>query len=515
MKSILSSFLPGVLFLASLCDARAAEPAPDATNATANPLEVLVDPFTAPNRPTNGAKFDPNARAAERPSSGSRRIEPGRGSSRSRHLRDRVAVMNNLEVREGEAVADAIGVGCTADINGAVEGDLVLVLSKARLGPSTDVKGDLVVVGAQIEADPGVRIGGDRIVVGGAGSDLLGAKWLKWPQEWIAHGALYGRALPPQHGWAWAAAGLSLLLYALVTVLFPKPVLASVEALSAQPGRAFLLGLLALVMWLPVLALLAVTGIGLLLIPFVLVLAVVVCLFGKAAFYSFAGQQVGRHFHWSILQQPATGLIVGAIGFCLLYTIPVVGLLLWALVLPLGVGSVLQALAVRLAERAELARSAAGVTGGAGMPVAAGMPAAASPAEALPPGSVVAATLPRAGFWIRLLATLLDLTLVGIVCAFLGVQNWFFLIWVAYHVAFWTWKSTTIGGILLSLKIIRTSGAPIDFTVALVRSLASIFSFVVLGLGFVWVGWSAEKQSWHDRIVDTVIVRMPKGTSLF
>jgi uncharacterized RDD family membrane protein YckC len=29
----------------------------------------------------------------------------------------------------------------------------------------------------------------------------------------------------------------------------------------------------------------------------------------------------------------------------------------------------------------------------------------------------------------------------------------------------------------------------------------------VLGLGFVWIAFDANKQSWHDKMADTVVVR--------
>ena len=53
-----------------------------------------------------------------------------------------------------------------------------------------------------------------------------------------------------------------------------------------------------------------------------------------------------------------------------------------------------------------------------------------------------------------------------------------------------------------------------DFPVALVRSLSSFFSAFVLFLGFLWVAWDREKQSWHDKIAGTVVVQMPKGFAL-
>ena len=82
------------------------------------------------------------------------------------------------------------------------------------------------------------------------------------------------------------------------------------------------------------------------------------------------------------------------------------------------------------------------------------------------------------------------------------------------HVGMWAWKGTTIGGIVMGIKVVRLNGAPVDFSVALVRSLSSFFSAVVLFLGFFWTGWDREKQSWHDKIAGTIVVRVPKGMSL-
>jgi uncharacterized RDD family membrane protein YckC len=120
--------------------------------------------------------------------------------------------------------------------------------------------------------------------------------------------------------------------------------------------------------------------------------------------------------------------------------------------------------------------------------------------------------MPRAGFWIRTAATALDFILLGLFLQF--ADHFFLLIWAAYHIAMWTWRGTTIGGIVCRLKVVRTDGRPIDFGVALVRALSSILSAVALCLGFFAVGWSATCQSWHDQIADTVIVRVPQGSAM-
>jgi len=47
-----------------------------------------------------------------------------------------------------------------------------------------------------------------------------------------------------------------------------------------------------------------------------------------------------------------------------------------------------------------------------------------------------------------------------------------------------------------------------------VRALGCFLSLLVCGLGFIWVAFDQEKQSWHDKIAGTVVVRVPKGVSL-
>jgi uncharacterized RDD family membrane protein YckC len=105
----------------------------------------------------------------------------------------------------------------------------------------------------------------------------------------------------------------------------------------------------------------------------------------------------------------------------------------------------------------------------------------------------------------------LDLVLLGLL---IHLGPVFLIVWVAYHVGMWAWKGTTIGGIVLGIKVVRLDGKPIDFAVALVRSLSSFFSAFALFLGFFWAGWDRERQAWHDKIAGTVVVRAPRGVSL-
>jgi len=145
--------------------------------------------------------------------------------------------------------------------------------------------------------------------------------------------------------------------------------------------------------------------------------------------------------------------------------------------------------------------------------VTAAVPVASDPP--LIPGAVSPADLismSRAGFWLRTCATVLDVLLFVFVLILTGPKA--LLLWLIYHVAMWAWKGTTVGGIVVGIKLVRVDGRPVDVGVALVRVAAGIFSALVLGLGFFWAGWDRGKQSWHDKIAGTVMVKVPKGMLL-
>jgi uncharacterized RDD family membrane protein YckC len=109
-------------------------------------------------------------------------------------------------------------------------------------------------------------------------------------------------------------------------------------------------------------------------------------------------------------------------------------------------------------------------------------------------------------------AGFLDVVLICILGAVVG--PFAPLVALAYFAGMWTWKQTTIGGIVLGLKVARLDNRPVTFAVALVRSLAAGFSIFVLFLGFLWIAWDKEKQGWHDKIAGTVVLKLPRGTPL-
>jgi uncharacterized RDD family membrane protein YckC len=138
---------------------------------------------------------------------------------------------------------------------------------------------------------------------------------------------------------------------------------------------------------------------------------------------------------------------------------------------------------------------------------------------------VSAVTLPRAGFFPRLAAMALDGVLIGMLVGFTSNllprflqfnhgPGGVLLALAIYAAVMWKNKGTTIGGIVCGLKVVRVDDREIDWATAIVRALGCFLSLAVAGLGFIWVAFDDEKQSWHDKIAGTTVVRVPKGVSL-
>jgi uncharacterized RDD family membrane protein YckC len=133
------------------------------------------------------------------------------------------------------------------------------------------------------------------------------------------------------------------------------------------------------------------------------------------------------------------------------------------------------------------------------------------------PGEPGLLGLPRARFLERLAAFVLDVIVVLIAvqvldALYLGrdAPPLFFFLLLAYHVGFWAWRGTTVGGMICQLRITRTDGALLGFRDALVRGLSGILSLAALGLGGLWILRDPERQSWHDRVAGTYVVKVPR-----
>jgi uncharacterized RDD family membrane protein YckC len=146
-------------------------------------------------------------------------------------------------------------------------------------------------------------------------------------------------------------------------------------------------------------------------------------------------------------------------------------------------------------------------------------------------GALEAARLARArpaGFWIRVLAVLLD----SVILAFASIPVWaaamfalssrpalaatlasalLGLVYLVYPVAFWASRGATPGKSFLNLRIVK--GAPsselgLGWGTAILRALGYLASGVLLGIGYLLVAFTSQKQGLHDLIAGTRVLRL-------
>jgi uncharacterized RDD family membrane protein YckC len=347
-----------------------------------------------------------------------------------------------------------------------------------------------------------------------------------------------------------------LLLNVAIAVAFPSAVAAAASTLSTRPLATAVVGMLSLLLFAPIVTILAISVVGIVVIPFLSCALVIAWMLGKVSVAQWVGSRVVQQDDPDSRGQSVRSMLIGFALICLVYMVPLLGLAAWAMVGVLGLGAAtLTAMAGLKRERPApppqpvapppvpgpgpsgpggpvpdfapmtsasvdplLAESSAPVSAAAASGPAPPPFTAAPAAAAISVGDLLAC--PKAGFLDRFVAAVLDVFLVAMAYNLLDFNVWrndvnmFFLLLIAYHIVFWAWKGTTVGGIVCSLRLVKTNGTPLQPADAVVRGLAGLFSIAALGLGFLWILRDPERQSWHDRIAGTYVVSVPRSWPL-
>ena len=440
-------------------------------------------------------------------------------------VKQAVSILGSLKIGENGKVRDqTVAVAGDIDVDGSGGRQVVAVLGDVKAGKGTHLH-EVVSVGGHVETADGVII--DRqpaeVDLGGITKSL---------RVWLWQCVLKLRPLAPQVGWVWIIAAFYFVLYLVIALLMPGLVKACVGELTRRPTMSFFMGLLTKILLPLIAAILAATGIGAVVIPFVLVALIFGAWVGKTALFESLGMGLGRRFGAAIMEKPLVGFLAGILIITVLYMVPVIGLLTLIMISIWGLGGAVLAAFGGLRREAPVAPAPAmsglsGETSGAGVPPGsfastmaepstAGGTATAQATLAAPPANLPEAySYPRATFWERMGAGFLDLVLVGLISIVIHrPPPVMFLVALVYFVGLWTWRGTTVGGVVLGLKVVRQDGERLTFLVALVRAFAGAFSLIFLFLGFLWIAWDKEKQAWHDKIAGTVVIRLPRAVPL-
>lgn len=135
-----------------------------------------------------------------------------------------------------------------------------------------------------------------------------------------------------------------------------------------------------------------------------------------------------------------------------------------------------------------------------------------------------------AGFWIRLAASLGDAIIITVVTLpiLLGIYGTDYLsstdfvkgpahFLISYvlpaiaTIALWIVCGWTPGKLICGLRVVdATTGERLELWQGIVRYFGYVVSAIPLFLGYLWVGWDARKQGFHDKLARSLVVHKAK-----
>lgn len=142
-----------------------------------------------------------------------------------------------------------------------------------------------------------------------------------------------------------------------------------------------------------------------------------------------------------------------------------------------------------------------------------------------------AVTSVKAGFWIRVLAYIVDSVALFAISFVLGLAVGFtaaaiggdpqgagaaniatligYVIALVYFPYFWSHAGNgrTVGMRLFGLKVVRTDGSDLTATQAVIRLVGWFVASLPLLIGLIWVAFDKDKQGWHDKIASTYVIK--------
>jgi uncharacterized RDD family membrane protein YckC len=132
-------------------------------------------------------------------------------------------------------------------------------------------------------------------------------------------------------------------------------------------------------------------------------------------------------------------------------------------------------------------------------------------------GAVPTSTMAYAGFGRRLLAVILDAIILSIPAAGLGFATSFgrsggsgsnILLTILYEALLIAlWHGQTIGKLAMGIRVVTADGTPVPVGMAFARAAMKLVSGAALGLGYLWMLWDPNKQTWHDKVAKTYVVK--------
>jgi hypothetical protein len=242
-----------------------------------------------------------------------------------------VKIGSDITVEEGTKVNNVLSIGGQVTVDGVVENNIVAVGGSVVLSGKAVVGGNIYVLGG--------------ITVRGRGSEVYG-NITEFNTDDIS-GAIANALSEEWEGWSWIFAIVSIsiflgvLLLTIITVfLIPKPIRLISSAIREKPFKVTVWGIGGLVLVVPLAVLLAVSVVGIVLIPLEMTIVLCAVLLGFIAVSQLVGRKlfaVLKRQNQSLMRETVWGLIV----LWLIGWIPYVGWMIKMCSIVLGLGGVL------------------------------------------------------------------------------------------------------------------------------------------------------------------------------
>jgi len=249
----------------------------------------------------------------------------------------------DVTIADGQDAGNVIAIGGQITVNGLVEQNVVAIAGSVVLTKKAVVRGNVIVVGGVVARGSGSLVYGDVTEIN---SSTL--------SEAITS-AMRGEL----EGWSLILNIISLCFFAIIlittlimTLLIPRSLALIANAIESNKLKSFLWGILATLMIVPFFMLLAISIIGIVLIPLAFTVLLIAAIVGFIAFGVLLGNfiitRIFRGYKKSLVKEALVGVsLLWLLGWIPLY----IGMLIKTLAITFGLGGVVIAICRRRTSR--------------------------------------------------------------------------------------------------------------------------------------------------------------------
>jgi hypothetical protein len=239
---------------------------------------------------------------------------------------DIVRIAENIDIPSGMVVNDVVAIGGDVTVYGKVESNIVAVGGRVSLKRASCVVGEIVIVGGSLLRENGSVTSGRLTQINMPYFIPSLSSFLKggWIAVWATISVLVLLGF----------LGLAILLVALI----PENMGTAVNAMEKSFARMLLWGLVWMILVVPIAVILAISVIGIILIPLEILLVGLALIIGYIAGAIYIGKSILRAF--KTVSPPFVDAVLGILILFLIGFVPVAGHVVKALFLLAGFGAV-------------------------------------------------------------------------------------------------------------------------------------------------------------------------------